>query len=181
LKFLEPKGNRIRHYRCRYFPNLPPVMQSFQHYNSIDALDAESKYLTHKAKEALGHAYAPYSHFHVAAAVLFEDGEIVLGTNQENAAYPSGLCAERVAVFAAQSQHPEKVIKKIAIVARKKNHKELTPAAACGACRQVMLEAEMRQKKEIVIIMLTAPQQWTVASSAASLLPLAFSKLNITH
>lgn len=156
-------------------------MQAFQYFKSIDELDAESKYLAHKAKEVLGNAYAPYSKFHVASAVLLEDGTIVTGTNQENAAYPSGLCAERVAVFAANSHYPEKKIKKVVIVARKKNHKELSPAASCGACRQVLLEAETRQEKSFQVIMLTQDNEWVITPSAASLLPFAFTKDNLGH
>src|SRR6188768_286497 len=92
-----------------------------------DDLDTESKYLVHKAKEATQHAYAPYSRFTVGAAVLLEDGTVITGTNQENAAYPSGMCAERVALFTVSSLHPEAIIKKIAVVARKKTSKDLTP------------------------------------------------------
>ncbi len=154
-------------------------MDGFEHFTTFEELDAESKYLAHKAKEVLNHAYAPYSKFHVAAAVLLEDGEIVLGTNQENAAYPSGLCAERLAVFAANSQHPAKKIKKVVIIARKKNQKELSPAASCGACRQVLLEAEIRQEENFIVVMLIGENNWVVAPSAASLLPFAFTKKNI--
>src|ERR1043165_6710257 len=98
----------------------------------LEDLDSESKYLTHKAKDATGHAYAPYSKFLVGAAVLLEDGTIVTGTNQENAAYPSGMCAERVALFAAAALHPEKKITKIAVVAKRKGGKETLPATSCG-------------------------------------------------
>jgi cytidine deaminase len=153
--------------------------EAFQLYQHLDDLDPESKYLVHKAKETLPHAYAPYSKFLVAAAVLLEDGTYVLGTNQENAAYPSGICAERLAVFAANSQHPTKKIKKVAIVAKKKNHKELAPAASCGACRQVLLEAERRQGAPIQLIMYAKEEQWVVAATAASLLPFTFTNENL--
>lgn len=154
-------------------------MKEFLYFKSLDDLDPESKYLAHKAKESLDHAYAPYSKFHVAAAVLLDDETIVIGTNQENAAYPSGLCAERLAVFNANSQFPTKKIKKVAIVARKKNHKELAPAASCGACRQVLLEAENRQNDSIKIVMHTNDDEWVLAPSAASLLPFSFTKNNL--
>jgi cytidine deaminase len=154
-------------------------MERFEHFATLDELDAESKYLVHKAKDVLNRAYAPYSKFQVAAAVLLDDGEIVLGTNQENAAYPSGLCAERLAVFAANSQHPTKKIKKVVIVARKKNHKELSPAASCGACRQVLLEAEMRQEGDFKVVMLIGENNWLVAPSASSLLPFSFTNKNL--
>lgn len=154
-------------------------MKEFLYYKSLEDLDPESKYLAHKAKESLDHAYAPYSKFHVAAAVLLEDETIVLGTNQENAAYPSGLCAERLAVFNANSLYPTKKIKKVVIVARRKNHKELAPAASCGACRQVLLEAEGRQNTLIEIVMCIKEDEWVIAPSAASLLPFAFTKNNL--
>ena len=156
-------------------------MKDFTFYENIDGLDAESKYLTHKAKEATGHAYAPYSKFHVGAAVLLEDGTVITGTNQENAAYPSGMCAERVALYAAISAHPNAVISKIAVVARHKNSKELTPATSCGPCRQVMLEFESRQHKLMEVIMLNAEHRWVKASSAASLLPFSFTKESLDH
>jgi cytidine deaminase len=154
-------------------------MSEFRHFNSIDDLDAESRYLAHKAKEHLSQAHSPYSKFQVAAAVLMEDGAIIIGTNQENAAYPSGLCAERVAIFYANSQQPDKKIKKVVVVARKKNHKELAPAASCGGCRQVMLESEQRQGTPIQIVMHISETGWVVAPSATSLLPFAFSKVNL--
>lgn len=154
-------------------------MTEFKYFKSLDVLDPETQYLAHRATEWLEHAYAPYSNFHVSAAVLLEDGNIVLGTNQENAAYPAGLCAERLAVFSANAQHPDKKIKKVVIVARKKDHKDLTPAASCGGCRQVMLESEKRQGVPFEIIMLSHDHEWVVAPSAASLLPFAFSKVNL--
>src|ERR1044072_5936200 len=120
-------------------------MKNFIIVNHLDELDAESKYLVHKAKESLSHAYAPYSKFMVSAAVLLENGTIITGTNQENAAYPSGMCAERVALYAMASHHPESRIVKMAIVAKRKSGKDLVPATPCGSCRQVMLEYELRQ------------------------------------
>lgn len=147
----------------------------------LEDLDAESKYLAHKAKEATNHAYAPYSKFLVGAAALLENGKVVLGCNQENAAYPSGMCAERVAVFAVASQHPGQKIIKIAVVARHKNGKELVPATSCGPCRQVMLEFETRQQTRIQIIMQNQDHHWVVAPSAESLLPFCFSKSNLDH
>lgn len=154
-------------------------MSDFSKSEHLEDLDAESKYAVHKAKEALSHAYAPYSKFHVAAAVVLEDGSVVTGTNQENAAYPSGMCAERVALYAAISLHPTTTIKKIAVVARKKNSKELAPATCCGPCRQVMLEFESRQKKPIEVVMLTHEHQWIKTSSVQSLLPYGFTAASL--
>jgi cytidine deaminase len=145
-------------------------------YNTLEDLDSESKYLVHKAKEATHHSYAPYSKFHVGAALLLEDGTLVTGANQENASYPLCMCAERVALYAAAAQHPGKTIQKIAIVAHKKNHKELTPAASCGACAQVMLEFEHRQQKPFEIIILGPGEKWLKCPSATTFLPYGFTR-----
>lgn len=156
-------------------------MNNFIIVDHLEDLDLESKYLTHKAKDATGHAYAPYSKFLVGAAVLLEDGTIVTGTNQENAAYPSGMCAERVALFAAAALHPEKKITKIAVVAKRKGGKEILPATSCGPCRQVMLEFEQRQEKLIEVIMQNQEHKWVKAPSAESLLPFSFTKASLEH
>lgn len=156
-------------------------MKTFVLVSHLEDLDLESKYLAHKAKDAANHAYAPYSKFHVGAAVLLEDGTIVTGTNQENAAYPSGMCAERVALYAAIAQHPESKITKIAVVARHKGSKELVPATSCGPCRQVMLEFELRQEKPFEVIMQNQEHQWVKALSAESLLPFSFTKASLDH
>ncbi|MDZ4714461.1 MAG: cytidine deaminase [Cytophagales bacterium] len=153
-------------------------MKGLSTFASLEELDAESKYLVHKAKEAALIAYAPYSKFHVGAALLLDDGTLVTGANQENAAYPLCMCAERVALYVAASQHPRRTIKKMAVVAHKKNQKELINATSCGACRQVMLEFEARQKEPIQIVMLD-DNKWTVCSSAAILLPLSFDARNL--
>ncbi len=154
-------------------------MNDFVTYKTIEELDKESKYLVHKAKESTIHSYAPYSKFCVGAALILEDGTIIVGANQENASYPLCMCAERVALYTASSQSPGKKIIKMAIVAHKKNHKELTPATSCGACRQVMLEFELRQRSPIQIVMLAQLDQWIECSNASSLLPFGFSKDNL--
>jgi cytidine deaminase len=156
-------------------------MNNFTIVDQLDDLDLESKYLIHKAKDATNHAYAPYSKFLVGAAVLLEDGTVVTGTNQENAAYPSGMCAERVALFSAISQFPEAKISKIAVVAKKKGGKELLPATSCGPCRQVMVEFEMRQHKSFEVLMLNQDHQWVKASSAMALLPFCFTGASLDH
>jgi cytidine deaminase len=147
----------------------------------FDHLDTESKYLGHKAKDATNHAHAPYSKFLVGAAVLLEDGTVVTGANYENAALPSGMCAERVALYAAASQHPEKRINKMVIVARRKGSKDLVPATSCGSCRQVMLEFEINQGKPFEVVMQNNDHQWIVAESAASLLPFSYTPHNMEH
>lgn len=154
-------------------------MSTFQSFDHIDALDTEFKHLIHKAKEALPRAYAPYSRFHVGAALLLEDGSVITGTNQENAAYPACMCAERVALYAVAALHPGAVITKMAVVARKKSGKELIPATPCGTCRQVILEFEGRQTQPIAVVMQHADHHWVIAPSAASLLPYCFTKENL--
>ena len=157
-------------------------MDDFKLTKNFDDLDQESKYLVHKAKDAASHAHASYSKFTVGAALILEDGSLVTGANYENAAYPSGMCAERVALYSASAQHPDKRIMKIAVVARKKNAKELVPAPPCGSCRQVLLEFETNQKKPIQIVMQGEKNNWITAASAASLLPYSFTKDNLdTH
>lgn len=151
-------------------------MKDITFFKNFDDLDTESKYLVHKAKEAAHHAYAPYSKFHVGAALILDDSTVITGSNQENAAYPLCMCAERVALYAMVAGHPDKRIIKMAVVAHKKNHKELTPAASCGACRQVMAEFEERQHKPFEVIMMVEEGNWIKCPSAASLLPFGFSK-----
>lgn len=149
-------------------------MNEFAAYDNIEDLDTESKYLVHKAKEATAHSYSPYSRFCVGSAVMLEDDTVITGANLENAAYPLCMCAERVALYAAAAQFPGKKIKKLAVVAHKKNHKELIPVSSCGACRQVMLEFEQRQNKPIEVIMLGPGEKWIKCPSALSLLPFGF-------
>lgn len=141
----------------------------------LEDLDTESKYLVHKAKEATVHAYAPYSKFHVGAAIMLDDETLVTGSNQENAAYSLCMCAERVALYSIASQYPGRTIKKIAVVAHKKNHKELSSATPCGACRQVMMEYEDRQGKPIEVIMLGNDNKWMKCTTVKDLLPFNFN------
>jgi cytidine deaminase len=154
-------------------------MKDFEVFHNIEELDNESKYLVHKAKEATAHAYAPYSKFHVGAAVFLDDGTVVTGANQENASYPLCMCAERVALYTAASLHPGKKITKLAVVAHKRNHKELMPATSCGACRQVMLEFEHRQHAPIQVIQLAKANEWVKSADIGSLLPFDFSGENL--
>jgi cytidine deaminase len=146
-------------------------MKDFTVFSRFEDLDTESKYLIHKATEAIGHSYAPYSKFCVGAALILDDDSLITGANQENASYPLCMCAERVALYAFASLHPQKKIIKIAVVAHKKGHKELVPATACGACRQVMVEFEIRQGTPFEVIMLGSDQKWIKSSSAGALLP----------
>lgn len=148
----------------------------FKHF---DDLDQESKYLAHKAKDAAHFAHANYSKFCVGAALLLEDGTLITGANYENASYPLSMCAERVALYAAAAQYPDKRIVKLVVVAKKKGGKDLVPATSCGGCRQVILEFETNQKKPIALIMQNENHHWIKASSASDLLPHSFSKQNL--
>lgn len=156
-------------------------MEPFFTATHLEGLDPESKYLMHKAKDAALHAYAPYSRFQVGAAVLLADGSVITGSNQENAAYPSSMCAERVALYAVAAHHPEAVIKKIAVVARRKGLKDLIPVTPCGSCRQVLVEFEARQSSTIEIVMQINDHKWVVSRSAEALLPFTFTKANLDH
>src|ERR1035437_10269048 len=120
---------------------------------SFDELDKAKQKLINKAKEQVEKAYAPYSEFHVGAAIELENGEIFTGSNQENSAYPSGLCAERVAMFYANAQFPDVPVKTIAIAASTKDKFLTNPITPRGSCRQVLLETEIRYKKNITILL----------------------------
>lgn len=126
------------------------------------------------AVEARENAYAPYSQFMVGAAVLLANGEIVIGSNQENASFPSGLCAERVAVFQAGAKYPGVAINKIAISVASKTHKVDRPAAPCGNCRQAIAEYEQNQNTPISILMMGVSGEIFKCESLNDILPLAF-------
>ena len=136
-------------------------------------LSERDKNLIAKSQEAQKGAYAPYSQFCVGAAVECA-GDIVIGSNQENEAYPSGMCAERVALYSASAQHPMATIDTIAISAYNKQEGEETLAFPCGACRQVLLEYEKRQSAPIRIIVYAKNEAYII-ESAKSLLPLSFN------
>lgn len=145
----------------------------YEEYASIEDLQTEQRYLLEKAKEARQSAYAPYSHFLVGAAVLLESGTVIQGNNQENAAYPSGLCAERVAVFSAMAQFPNDSILRLAIVAGKDDN-NANATAPCGACRQAILEYESKQKQPIEILFMGTTGKVLKLKSIRDLLPMAF-------
>lgn len=142
-------------------------------------LGAQEKLLLEEAIKGASKAYAPYSGFKVGCAILLEDGTIMHGSNQENAAYPSGLCAERVVLFAHAAQNPEKKIKKMLICAFKEDKSKLLPATSCGSCRQVMLEMEIRQDDPYQVIMMSQADEWICTSSAETLLPYSFNRRNL--
>ena len=119
----------------------------------FEELTDSDKRLIEAAKEATKRSYAPYSHFNVGAAGMLDDGTIVTGSNQENAAYPSGLCAERTTLFHAGSEYPDKAVTTLAIAASNSEGFTEQPVTPCGACRQVMLEAEQRYHRPIRMLM----------------------------
>lgn len=143
-------------------------------YDSINELDTHKFKLMQAAKEMLKNSYAPYSKFRVACALELEDGTVVTGTNQENIAYPSGLCAERVAIFTAGSQFPETAPVAIAITAMAEKGGLFHPPASCGACLQVMAEYETRFNKELLIILNGEKGEVHVAQGVKTFLPFKF-------
>jgi len=141
--------------------------------NAIDELSLEDRELVEKAMEATDSAYAEYSHFYVGAALRLSDGTIVIGANQENAAFPSGLCAERSAIFSAQSQFPQRPVAAIAIAAKNENGFLAKPITPCGACRQVMLGIEDRYKCHMKVLLYGTDGVYCL-NSASDLMPLSF-------
>lgn len=138
-----------------------------------DELRGIDRLLMNAAIEATTRSYAPYSHFSVGAAALLYNGTVVTGTNQENAAYPSGLCAERTALFYANSQYPDQPVVMLAIAARTEKDFVDTPIPPCGACRQVILETEKRYKQPIRILLYGKECIYEI-QSIGDLLPLSF-------
>lgn len=145
-----------------------------QEFTSEVELSADDKELLKHAGEASSRAYAPYSQFRVGAALLLENGEIITGNNQENTAYPNGICAERVALFAAKAKYPDMEIKSLAITAQTNNFVIDEPISPCGACRQVIAETESRQTEKIKIIMQGAKGPVLISDGIENLLPLMF-------
>lgn len=140
----------------------------------FDELDESERRLVEEARKATYRSYSPYSRFSVGAAVELDDGSIVSGSNQENAAYPSGLCAERTAVFYAHSQYPDHAIRRICIAARGTDGQPVKqPITPCGACRQVLLESEQRARNPIKLL-LYGTEGILVIESVKDLLPLSF-------
>ena len=144
-------------------------------YDSIEELIQVDRELMQAAIEARKKAYAPYSGFSVGAAVLLENGEVIRGSNQENAAYPSGLCAERVAVFYAGANYPGVKINTIAITAASKNFTVEKAAVPCGSCRQAISEYEVKQESPIALFLMGEKGKVLQCSAIGDILPLAFT------
>lgn len=145
---------------------------------TYEELDPTLAQLVDIAKAKTQDAYCPYSHFHVGAAVLLADGQIIKGANQENAAYPSGLCAERTALFAANANHPQTPVVALAIACYTEGHFTYEPGSPCGACRQVMTETEHRFQQPMRIV-LYGEKECYIFQSASDLLPLIFVSDNL--
>lgn len=143
-------------------------------FNDISELSSEDKMMMEKAIEARHKAYAPYSKFSVGAALLLENNKIVLGNNQESAAYPSGMCAERVAIWKAGSDFPGVKIKKLVISARSSISKVDKPVGPCGACRQTLSEYEINQKQPFEVLFMGEFGEIIKTKSLLSLLPFSF-------
>ena len=149
---------------------------AYQEYDSLSELHPEDLTLATAAIEAVESSYAPYSNFNVGAAVMYEDGGIVKGSNQENAAYPSGICAERTALFYASAQCPDKPITALAIAAKQNGELCANPVAPCGACRQVMIQYQIKGGQPIKIILIGA-EKILKFDRVESLLPFVFDNI----
>lgn len=138
-----------------------------------EELSEDDKQLVERAIEATASSYSPYSHFAVGAALRLSDGTVIIGSNQENAAFPSGLCAERTAIFAAGATHPDKAVTALAIAARNEAGLTAEPVSPCGACRQVILEVEQRYNCPVRILLYGTNGVYII-NSIRDLLPLCF-------
>ncbi len=152
------------------------ITTQFTVFDSIKELPKDVYSLMEEAVAIRKKAYAPYSKFRVGVAILLDNGKIVLGSNQENAAYPSGLCAERVAIFYAGSVYPEAKILKMAITAASDTNKTTTPIPPCGSCRQSIAEYEIKQDTPIEIYFMGEEGEVNKSASLKNLLPFMFDK-----
>lgn len=150
------------------------IVLRYNVYDKDSDLPKNDSTLLHHAISAAKTAYAPYSSFRVGAAVLLENGEVITGSNQENAAYPSGMCAERVALFYATSRFPGIPVLAIAITAQTNDFEIEGPITPCGPCRQVLAESEMRFEKKIKLIMQAGKGKIYLANGVSQMLPLMF-------
>jgi cytidine deaminase len=151
------------------------ISTEFEVYKSSSDLEQQDLELLQAAQKAVESAYAPYSHFYVGAAVLLDNGKIIIGNNQENAAYPNGLCAERVAIYHAGAIYPNITVKAIAVTCKSKNNIINVPLSPCGGCRQTISEYENRYEQKIRIIMSGETGEVYISESIESLLPLMFN------
>ena len=152
------------------------ILKSTIHVADFSELTAQERELVEKAKESTYNSYAPYSHFHVGAALLLKNGVIIPGCNQENAAFPSGLCAERSAIFAAGAQYPDQPVVMLAIAAcNEKGELQADPVSPCGPCRQVIIETETRFKQPVRILLYGTKHVYII-DGIRQLMPLSFTE-----
>lgn len=149
---------------------------NFTVFDSLDELNSEDRDLMKQALQFRKQAYAPYSKFQVGVALLLDNGKVIKGTNQENAAYPSGLCAERVAIFYAGANYPDAKVDKIFISASPVDRELDKPIPPCGACRQSIAEYEIKQESPIQVFFMGAKGEILKSNSLKDLLPLLFDK-----
>jgi len=147
---------------------------SFEQYAGIGELNEQDQLLCNKAEQALASSYSPYSKFRVGTAIRLASGETILGSNQENLAYPSGLCAERVALFSIGSNQPNAIIESMAITAQTDKFDITKPITSCGGCLQVMAEFERKQATPIAVIFYCLNGEILKVPSVKSLLPFSF-------
>lgn len=152
------------------------IESTLQVYESIDELPKDIASLMSNAIDARKKAYAPYSKFNVGAAIHLDNGEIITGNNQENASYPSGLCAERTAIYYAGAQYPDAKVLKMTITASSQNKPTDSPIPPCGACRQTIAEYEIKQDSPIEIYFMGETGKVIKSNSLVNLLPLIFDK-----
>ena len=152
------------------------IIINYEEYASVEEMSAADRELCIAAVQAIDGSYAPYSHFHVGAAVRLSDGTIVKGANQENAAYPSGLCAERTAMFSAGANYPGLDMVSIAVAARQNGRICSDPVAPCGACRQVMIQYQTKSGKPMSVILVGADHIKKFAR-VNDILPLIFDNI----
>ncbi|WP_055435270.1 cytidine deaminase [Lacinutrix algicola] len=148
-------------------------------FDTLEDTPKDIQSLMQNAIEARDNAYAPYSRFHVGTAILLDNGEIISGSNQENASYPSGLCAERTAIFYAGAKYPKAKIVKMAITAASQNQKTSAPIPPCGACRQSIAEYETKQGSAIEIYFMGEIGKVMRSNSLSNLLPFGFDSSNL--
>ena len=152
---------------------------SFDEYNSLEELNSQDQILCIEAKKALSNSHSPYSGFRVGVAVQLESGRIVYGSNQENVAYPSGLCAERVALFMIGTTYPDDKILSMAITAQTAHFLIKEPVTSCGACLQVMAEYEKKQSHPINVLFYCLNGAIIRTTGIKTLLPFAFEEMRL--
>jgi len=150
------------------------IITTYNEYQQLEELPTKDAELLKHAEEALAYSYSPYSNFKVGCALRLANGEIILGSNQENSSFPAGICAERSALLTAQHTFKNVNISEMAITVSSTDLEVESPLAPCGVCRQVMLETEMRQKTDYKIILKGSKGKIYTLSNAKSLLPIYF-------